>query len=44
MRAFILRRLELISHGQGNVILLGSRHSANTLRLREFWGMFARAT
>ena len=36
MRAFILRRLELISHGQGNVILLGSRHSANTLRLREF--------
>src|ERR1700723_2462235 len=36
MRAFILRRLLLISHGQGNVILLGSRHSANTLRLREF--------
>jgi thioredoxin reductase (NADPH) len=36
MRAFILRRLELISHGLGNVILLGSRHSANTLRLREF--------
>jgi thioredoxin reductase (NADPH) len=36
MRAFILRRLQLISQGQGNVILLGSRHSANTLRLREF--------
>ena len=36
MRAFILRRLLLISKGQGNVILLGSRHSANTLRLREF--------
>src|SRR5882762_8356762 len=36
MRAFILRRLLLISRGQGNVILLGSRHSANTLRLREF--------
>jgi thioredoxin reductase (NADPH) len=36
MRAFILRRLLLISSGQGNVILLGSRHSANTLRLREF--------
>src|ERR1700746_1781042 len=36
MRAFILRRLLLISQGQGNVILLGSRHSANTLRLREF--------
>jgi thioredoxin reductase (NADPH) len=38
MRAFILRRLALISHGQGNLILLGSRHSANTLRLREFLG------
>jgi thioredoxin reductase (NADPH) len=36
MRAFILRRLELISRGQGNVILMGSRHCANTLRLREF--------
>ena len=36
MRAFILRRLELIDHGFGNVILMGSRHSANTLRLREF--------
>ena len=36
MRAFILRRLALISKGQGNVILLGSRHCANTLRIREF--------
>src|SRR5216683_7833269 len=36
MRAFILRRLELIRRGQGNFILMGSRHSANTLRLREF--------
>lgn len=36
MRAFILRRLELIHRGQGNVILMGSRHSAQTLRLREF--------
>src|SRR3984957_7075217 len=36
MRAFILRRLELVSQGQGSIILLGSRHSANTLRLREF--------
>jgi thioredoxin reductase (NADPH) len=36
MRAFILRRILLISYGQGNVILLGSRHSAGTLRLREF--------
>jgi thioredoxin reductase (NADPH) len=36
MRAFILRRLELIRRGQGDVILMGSRHSPNTLRLREF--------
>jgi thioredoxin reductase (NADPH) len=36
MRAFILRRLALISGGLGNVILMGSRHSADTLRLREF--------
>ncbi|MGB7728468.1 MAG: FAD-dependent oxidoreductase [Candidatus Acidiferrum sp.] len=36
MRAFILRRLALINQGYGNLILLGSRHSANTLRLREF--------
>jgi len=38
MRAFILRRLALISQGFGNVILMGSRHSANTLHLREFLG------
>jgi thioredoxin reductase (NADPH) len=37
LRAFILRRLELISHGYGNVILMGSRHSAETLQLREFF-------
>jgi thioredoxin reductase (NADPH) len=36
MRAFILRRVALISGGLGNVIVLGSRHSSNTLRLREF--------
>src|SRR6266446_860368 len=36
MRAFILRRLALINKGLGNVIMLGSRHCANTLRLREF--------
>ncbi|MGA7931490.1 MAG: FAD-dependent oxidoreductase [Candidatus Sulfotelmatobacter sp.] len=36
MRAFILRRLLLISNSQGNVVLLGSRHSAKTLHLREF--------
>jgi thioredoxin reductase (NADPH) len=38
MRAFILRRLALISGGLGNLILLGSRHSAGTLRIREFLG------
>ena len=36
MRAFILRRLELIRRGRGNIILLGSRYSAKTLELREF--------
>ena len=36
MRAFLLRRVALISEGLGNVIVLGSRHSSNTLRLREF--------
>ncbi len=38
LRAFILRRVALISGGLGNVILLGSRHSAATLHLREFLG------
>jgi len=36
MRAFILRRLELIARGIGNVVLVGSSHSLDTLRLREF--------
>lgn len=36
MRAFILRRLSLITNHLGNLILMGSRHSAATLRLREF--------
>jgi thioredoxin reductase (NADPH) len=36
MRAFIIRRVTLINRGQGNVILMGSQHSAKTLRLREF--------
>jgi thioredoxin reductase (NADPH) len=38
MRAFILRRLALVMNNLGNVILMGSRHSADTLRLREFLG------
>jgi thioredoxin reductase (NADPH) len=36
LRAFILRRLELIRRGYGNIILMGSHHSAQTLELREF--------
>lgn len=36
MRAFILRRLELLRRGQGDVVLMGSRYSAKTLALREF--------
>src|SRR5579862_4334655 len=36
MRAFILRRVALTSSGAGEVVLLGSQHSAATLRLRQF--------
>jgi thioredoxin reductase (NADPH) len=36
MRAFIFRRLELIAHGMGDVVLIGSLHSPGTLRAREF--------
>jgi thioredoxin reductase (NADPH) len=36
MRAFIFRRLELIAHGIGDVVLVGSNHCAGTLRIREF--------
>jgi thioredoxin reductase (NADPH) len=36
MRAFILRRVELIAHGIGDVVLVGSTHCAGTLRVREF--------
>jgi thioredoxin reductase (NADPH) len=36
MRAFILRRAELIARGYGDAVLLGSTHCAGTLRLREF--------
>jgi thioredoxin reductase (NADPH) len=38
MRAFILRRIALITNNLGNAILLGSHHCAGTLRLREFLG------
>ena len=36
MRAFILRRVALISRGAGDATLVGSAHSAGTLRLQEF--------
>jgi thioredoxin reductase (NADPH) len=36
MRAFIFRRLELIAKGIGDVVLIGSQHSAATLRIKEF--------
>src|ERR1700687_1283295 len=36
MRAFILRRVELVAAGVGDVVLIGSTHSAGTLRLKEF--------
>jgi thioredoxin reductase (NADPH) len=36
MRAFILRRMSVIESGHSEVLLLGSDHSADTLRLREF--------
>lgn len=36
MRALILRRVELISQGFGDLTLLGSTHSPDTLRIKEF--------
>jgi len=36
MRAFILRRAELVAAGVGDVLLIGSTHSAGTLRIKEF--------
>jgi thioredoxin reductase (NADPH) len=36
MRAFILRRVELLAAGVGDVVLIGSTHSAGTLRIKEF--------
>ncbi|HEY7570307.1 MAG TPA: FAD-dependent oxidoreductase [Nitrososphaeraceae archaeon] len=36
MRAFILRRVELIAAGVGDVVLIGSTYSAETLRIKEF--------
>ncbi len=36
MRAFILRRVALLDRGFGDVVVIGSLHSSDTLRLREF--------
>ncbi|HYY50893.1 MAG TPA: cyclic nucleotide-binding domain-containing protein, partial [Nitrososphaeraceae archaeon] len=36
MRAFILRRVELVAAGVGDIVLVGSTYSAGTLRIREF--------
>ena len=36
MRAFILRRVEMVRQGVSDVVVAGSRHSAGTLRVREF--------
>ena len=35
-RAFILRRVELIAAGVGDIVLIGSTHSSGTLRIKEF--------
>ena len=36
LRAFILRRLELIAREAGDIVLIGSSHSLDTLRIKEF--------
>ena len=36
MRAFILRRADVIGRGYGDTVLLGSTHCAGTLHVREF--------
>jgi thioredoxin reductase (NADPH) len=36
VKAFLARRISLQETGQGNVVVLGSRYSANTLAVREF--------
>lgn len=36
MRAFLLRRVELIARGVSDVVVVGSSHSRGTLRIREF--------
>ena len=36
MRAFILRRVELVASGTGDVVLIGASNSSNTFRIKEF--------
>lgn len=36
LRAYILRRLELIAQGIGDLVLIGSSHSLDTFRIKEF--------
>ena len=36
MRAFIIRRVELIAQGLGDVVVVGSNHCSGTLRVKEF--------
>ncbi|HET6890376.1 MAG TPA: FAD-dependent oxidoreductase, partial [Pyrinomonadaceae bacterium] len=36
LRAFILRRLELIARGIGDLVLIGSNNSLDTFRIKEF--------
>ncbi|MEP7383576.1 MAG: FAD-dependent oxidoreductase [Gemmatimonadota bacterium] len=36
LRAFILRRVELVAHGLSEVVVLGSAHCGSTLRVKEF--------
>jgi thioredoxin reductase (NADPH) len=36
LKAFVLRRVFLISNSVGDAVLIGSNHSSDTLRLREF--------
>jgi thioredoxin reductase (NADPH) len=36
MRAFIMRRVELIANGLGDAVIIGSLHCSGTLRIKEF--------
>ena len=36
MRAFVLRRADLVASGSGDLVLVGSAHCSGTLRIKEF--------